>query len=736
MAILSSLLFLASFILAVTLGSQTKPWSWGPALILLGISIAVSIPNWWKTRRSPDAAFLWCTILIVLWMIYRALTSPVLELAITDLLLMSGMVGTLIVLRPVLESKTALTIFLWGIAGLTFVSVIIIAIQHFDSSFSLIYANRPATFPSGLFGHYNEGANFLIGSSFILAGAALLGKYTKWTRIIWGLIVIFGLTAVFYTRSKSGILSVGTGLFVIATLVIIYLNKTRTKRLWPAVLGLLLLVIPGVYLIGSAWLKAQQARNYNIGVTEILFDVRLRIWGVALSCISLHPWSGGGSRSFSWESYRFVDIYNYGWESKKLDLAHNELLQVMADYGIPVGVAILGLLFFVMTRAILNVIDYEDKNKETDFQTAGILGGGLAALSGLLIQSSFNFSLHLLPGAMLFGIALAFLSATTSKSNSSRSFLTIIPVSIIGIILSLFTLFYGWKATQAFRAIAPLYLKPSVPITDETKLLSLAKAAKAWPLSQFYGESALILHKKIHPQLATNPTSSDVEETIYNYKMGLSLNPYDISLSVNLANLLGTIGKDEEAISEYARAVRLQGAMERFFHAGSLSATQHVRLGNKQLAQQLTSEAESNLKQAQALFEKAAKDSPYLPRLEEGIRLQESIHLGLATVAIQKGEIENALNLYETAASHGSNLARFRLARLLEQHGSLWWNERKPGEALGAFIEANEYLNAMTAIPEEIKSEDKTNLQSSLTRSIQFLTDAKVEPIARKKVTE
>ena len=347
MPAVSSIFLVAALILAVVIGPQTRSWSWGTALLALGISVAAALPVLWKKGRvTADFGLIAMGALTAAWFAWRAWISPVAELGEADLLLLAGAVGTFISIRAIEENALAERILLWGIALLLLANVVVVGKQVIDPAFTPVFGkSRIVGFPSGFYAHYNEAANYLIASSLLVAAAALCGRQGVLTRMLWGVIAIAGLAAVYFTRSRGGILgaAVGGGVFACAALAI----GQRRKARWfaPALIAIPVIGLAiGGFLI-TGWEGSQALRRAGSGVEGVWDnDCRLYFLGIALSCIGQHPLAGGGSRSFSWECFRFFENRLQGAYSGSLpEQVHHEWLQSATDYGI-IGAGLLTCL--------------------------------------------------------------------------------------------------------------------------------------------------------------------------------------------------------------------------------------------------------------------------------------------------------------------------------------------------------------------------------------------------------
>ena len=190
--------------LGVLLGPDLRAWHWGPSLIVLALAVLAALPAIWRRGlRGTSGWMLALGGMVVAWFGWRAWASPVLEYGVADGLLLAGVVGFFLVVGAIQRQRLAERVLMWGLASLVLASAAVVVRQVFDSGFTPGFVARLA-FPSGFFGHYNEGANFLIGSSCLVGGAALGGRYHKLERWLWGLIAVAGMSAVYFTHSRGG----------------------------------------------------------------------------------------------------------------------------------------------------------------------------------------------------------------------------------------------------------------------------------------------------------------------------------------------------------------------------------------------------------------------------------------------------------------------------------------------------------------------------------------------------
>ncbi|WAC20439.1 O-antigen ligase family protein [Luteolibacter sp. SL250] len=727
MPVLTSIFFTIGLILAVTLGAQTRPWSWGPALIFLGLAAAASIPALIRWRKFPDGGVILLGALLVIWVAVRAWLSPVAELATADILLLSSAVASFVAARVIAGSERATGIVLWGIWFLLASSVYLIIRQIPDPSYNIIYPLRPGAYPSGFFGHYNDCANFLAGSSFILAGAAVFGSPNRPTRWLWILTSLAALSCIYFTHSRSGILAaaLGTGIFL-------FFGILQVKRHHPKWFGLLLLSLPllvcGIIaLLLQGWSSAQSIRSESADVGIILTNtIRLHLWGIAFSCADLHPWAGGGSRSYSWECYEFWDFNAHGWQQLQPEYVHNEILQTFTDYGLLGGLLVILLISTIVVSLLIRIL--QPKSGSADSLPA--LGyGGIAALAAVLLQSSFNFVFHLLPGAILLGLILGRISCPLPSRKPVSAWLhrgACTLVTLIVVIAALIMLLFGGKGTRVMHHLAPVIFRSAQEVTLAQRIYSTEDALEVWPQAALYSDLANALHTSIQKDLPMRLLTPQIERAIAAYRSGLELHPFDLSLSLNLANLFDSMDLDEQASAEYERTIRLQGGMEMGFGGHQRLASHLAKIAGKQLAEGDSNKAFNTFVKAQIQFDATVSANPPFPTSPEGKRLNSLILDGLGRAAEQSGDLEGALDFYQQLADADPGLGNYRTGMLLGKLARTEYSERRPARAHFLFLRAKESLGKTLGIANAVTKANVEEELGYLNAMIDFFTVTKI----------
>jgi O-antigen ligase len=138
---------------------------------------------------------------------------------------------------------------------------------------------------------------------------------------------------------------------------------------------------------------------------------RAHFWNVTLDVIKHHPFIGSGLGSFG-VIYTQYDSHNGYY---RLEQAHNDYLQILADAGIIGG--LLGLSFLVL----LFGKGFARRSTSDKFRR-GVATGALAGCFAVLVHSAFDFTLHTTSNALLFLVmaAMATLGHRVEEGTGQR----------------------------------------------------------------------------------------------------------------------------------------------------------------------------------------------------------------------------------------------------------------------------------------------------------------------------
>ena len=744
MPLLASLLLVISLVLAMLLGPQMRAWSWGPSLLVLGVAVAAALPMVVRRKglRPLPLPLLAIGLATVGWFGMRMMGSPVAEAALADGLLLAAAVGAFWVVRGIDGQVQAGRVLAWGLFALCVASSVVVFRQMAVPGYSPLFPVLPTTWPTGFFAHYNEGANFLIGTSLLLGGMALAGGWSRPERIVWGLAALAGLVAVYFMRSRGGISAAAAGLAVFSVLALIHARRLESRWFGIGITALPLIAagVVAFWLLG--WKEAQEVRGHAGAESEAVErlldnDIRLYMLGMAVTCITENPLQGGGSRSFAWKCYPLWDPKAHGAGGARPDLIHNEIVQAFTDYGLMGGMFLLVCLAGFGLLGLLRLV-FDPPRGEESLRAAGWRMGGIAAMAGLVAHSNFSFVFHLLPACLLLGVAMAMAGAASPTSpTSSRA--PDQPFSaamlhghravflITGVIALMVLAVWGWTGSRVCHILWPAYF--SKTIQENARLAALDQAIELWPTSELHIDRAEIHHRRV---LENRNRLDEAERALADYAAAERLHRFEPTQVVNRANLLAFLGRDADAEQTYARAIRMQGGMEvafqaRYSHAEALYRRARRGLARGEAPESVLADLEAAALQITTAFENSI---PWL-RGAEGRTLRIAIFEWLGVVREATGDWDGAMEAYNTASAIPTGAhVHYRAARLMGQIATeREWKNRRPSQALSGFLKAKErLLQAGSTLPEGISAEDRREMVSHLDEMIVFLRGAKIEP--------
>ena len=255
-------------------------------------------------------------------------------------------------------------------------------------------------------------------------GLLLSGGITGDRRLLYGFAAALMGIALVMTNSRGDMVSLAAEIFFLFALFIVrYWQRgdagdeaKRQNRTRAVVISAVLCFAVVIGIFSAALFFGGEASLSRLLGTVNADDPttgRAHFWTVTLNIIRDHPIVGAGLGAFG-VTYTRYDTRNGLY---RLEQAHNDYLQVLADAGI-IG-AVLGIFFVVaLFRMGLNRAASKDRFRR------GVAMGALAGCFAVLVHSFFDFTLHTTSNALLFLVmcALATINGRIeeAKSQSGR----------------------------------------------------------------------------------------------------------------------------------------------------------------------------------------------------------------------------------------------------------------------------------------------------------------------------
>ncbi len=299
--------------------------------------------------------------------------------------------------------------FLLAMFGLT---------QSFTSDGTRVYWFRQLT-QSTAFGPFinrHHYAGYMELAIALPLGLLFSGAIESYKRPLYAFAAMMMGVALIMTNSRGGIISLAAEIFFLVLIAGPGLRRgehqPRVKRIRAALIraglafGLIVVLIGGVIAVGGADVFTRLLGSPN---AEDPTTGRAHFWSVTLDVIKSYPLVGSGLGSFS-VIYTRYDSRNGFY---RLEQAHNDYLQTLADGGIVGGILGLAFLIFLFGKGFAR--------RETDDKfRRGVATGALAGCFAVLIHSFFDFTLHTTSNALLF-LILAALATQDSRVDQGSN---------------------------------------------------------------------------------------------------------------------------------------------------------------------------------------------------------------------------------------------------------------------------------------------------------------------------
>jgi O-antigen ligase len=297
--------------------------------------------------------------------------------------------------------------FLLAILGLT---------QSFTTSKVYWIRELPQSQPFGPFINRHHFAGYMELALALPLGLLFSGSLEKEKRFIYLFAVVLMSVALIMTNSRGGLISLVSEIVFLVALTGLRRRHTRRSSgekqssIKSKAIRAGLAVTLVVAVLGTVTLMGGES-----GLTRLLGSLntddpttgRAHFWSVTVDIIKTHPILGIGLGAFS--------VVYTGYDSRnglfRLEQAHNDYLQVLADGGI-VG-ALLGL-FFVISLFRIGFA----RSESNDGFRRGVATGALAGCFAVLVHSFFDFTLHTTSNALLFLILAALATMNGRVENA------------------------------------------------------------------------------------------------------------------------------------------------------------------------------------------------------------------------------------------------------------------------------------------------------------------------------
>jgi len=562
---LALIVFLLALFVTGLFGTETRLLFFWPGCALLGVAGVLAVLRW-KLRVASQPGD-WCLLTVLACAGYfgwRAWASPVEVYARED----AGILLACFV--AYLMTVTAVSLPKWRL-GIVCVLLVLVAGNltagwlHFQGRWDFhLVPGFSRTFPPGRIGGFfnnpNHLAAFLSFGVFLSAGVMVFARIHIVSRLLLGFAILTMLAGLALTLSRGGMLGVAAGGVVFVLLMLSVVWRTRRPLFKWLVLALLLVCGAAggaLYKVSEDSLLTRQL------ITPAGGDMRAHIWRAALAQHAESPWTGAGARMF-YEGGITHRVPESSAQAGDPLFAHNEYLQILADY----GWAGLVLVVLMLGAHLLHGLRFLRWFAAEKFPATGLLGsntlaltlGSIAALVATLVHALFEFHGHVPAIAVLGAVVLGLLANPGIESEVFR------PRRVWGlrfvmkiVMLAASAALIGGAAVfgvaDAHAAVAMVQKK-----RGETALAlrNMAHAAAADPRNAVLAyQHGLDLMDSVKPEMPKEVYMPIIELLVAELTRATTLNPYNYLYQLALADGLDAAGRHEEALQAVRRALRL-----------------------------------------------------------------------------------------------------------------------------------------------------------------------------------
>lgn len=381
----------------------------------------------------------------------------------------------------------------------------------------------------------------------------LAGRVSVITRVVLAYAALTILAGLAVTLSRGGWVAAGAGVLLLLGFLLCH----RNHRLRALVVLLALVAVGSFftmrYLSHSIGYMRRVAQPNDTGSSVVDTAARLDMWGAAARMWQDHFWWGVGPGHFD---YRFREYRPEGFQQDP-DHAHNDYLELLADWGTAGAVIVLGgivVFIFGLVNTWPHVRREENAFSSGMSSRYAFFLGAVSGLFALAVHSTVDFNLHI-PANALAGVTVLALVTSNVRFATKRHWLRArLPLQLaatgtLGVMMVYFAA-QGWRRGGETWWTSRAQLRP--PFSPE-QAAALKKALVCEP-NNFLTDYNIGECYRVESLNGDTNYAALAETALKFYAQGIRLNPYDPYCQLRSGMCLDWLGRHREAEKYYAAA--------------------------------------------------------------------------------------------------------------------------------------------------------------------------------------
>jgi O-antigen ligase len=412
--------------------------------------------------------------------------------------------------------------------------------------FDRLYADRG----SGTYMNPNHLAGYLEMLLPLALAYTLAGRAKPLTKVLLGYAALVILVGIGVTGSRGSWIATGVALLFFFGI----LASHRSYRL-PALLMMVLLGGASIYFVTSSQFFKQRAQP-AISEGRLDLSVRYELWEATVQMWRDHPWFGVGPGHFD---YRFR-VYRPPSVQLRPDRAHNEYLNLLADWGVA-GAAMVGgtlcVLFAGLVRTWRHVRRSEREFASNRSNKFAFVVGAAVGLLALLGHSVVDFNLQI-PANAILAVSLMALLSSHLRFATEQYWVSAGPVlkTLASLVLAAGVGYFTLQSVGLAREYVWLEQASTKGNFSDAKIAALEKAYAVEPRN-FETSFAIGESYRVQSFEGGEDYEALAQKAMLWLSRGTNCNPFDDRICVSLGRCLDWLGRTNEARAIFDRAVEL-----------------------------------------------------------------------------------------------------------------------------------------------------------------------------------